>query len=100
MDLGGSIHKFVGTVLGTEEFGVTNISLIPNPAYEQVSISIENDRVASVQLINVLGEVILDNNDRPSSHRTIELSGISGGLYLVQIQTENGETIVKKIVIK
>jgi hypothetical protein len=64
-----------------------NITIYPNPVKNQLTITVENEKIKSIEIINVAGKVIMKENN-PT--KTINVSNLSKGLYFIQVQTEKG----------
>ena len=91
---------------GIAELTNQSITLYPNPTSTSFTIT-SIDKIESVKIYNVLGEVIWQNKYNNVTTATIDFtgnisspSGRSGGagIYFVEIKTENG--IVRKKVVK
>jgi len=81
--------------LNTNEFSITdNIKVYPNPSTGIFNISIQED--ASVEVHDMLGKVIYTNKVK-SGNSTIDISNYQSGMYLLQVETENG-SVTKKII--
>jgi uncharacterized repeat protein (TIGR03803 family) len=75
-------------VTGVTENAINNrISIYPNPVKGQLNITAENEKINSIEIINVTGKVIMQENN-PT--KTINVSSLSKGLYFIQVQTEKG----------
>ncbi|WP_291115700.1 DUF7619 domain-containing protein [Flavobacterium sp. UBA6135] len=87
------------TTLGVDDVTASHFMMYPNPANDQVTIAVNNTTttIATVRLINVLGQVVLQQKGTPNQ-TVIDISGLTTGLYVVEIVTENQFTIVKKLV--
>jgi hypothetical protein len=75
-----------------------NISLHPNPTSS--SINIHLGAVLSnldTTLTNSLGQVIISKEYSSTDFISLDIDGPKG-IYFLQLQTENGEVITKKIV--
>ena len=89
---------------GVEELEGFDISVAPNPASDYVSIGLasEVDTPVRLMLTSIDGRVVQSTNMVVRSHqsvRTFDTSELEAGLYLIQIQSENGLT-TKKVVIQ
>ncbi len=76
-----------------------HVSLYPNPASESVTIDLlsVSGRI-SVEVYNVLGKTVLQAENYTSNF-TLDLDGISAGIYYVKI-SEGNNSAVKKLIIK
>lgn len=83
--------------LSTNAFTADLISVYPNPAHDTISISaVDQESINSIRLYDVLGKLILD----AKGSNTIDVSKFKGGLYLLEISTDNNRKITKKIIIE
>ena len=73
----------------------SQISLYPNPAHNQVSVSAPH--ILTVQLINVMGQVVSRQQiDSPTAY--IDLKNTPKGIYFVRVETPNSTTTSKLVV--
>ena len=72
----------------------TAVSIYPNPAHGYVTISA--DRLASIELINIMGQVVLSKRI-DSNSTTIDLQKLPNGIYFARIETPNS-IITKKLI--
>ncbi|MES2679897.1 MAG: choice-of-anchor I family protein [Bacteroidota bacterium] len=83
----------------SDAFDAGNVYVIyPNPATEALKISFANHKVVNVKLTNPMGAVMLDIRNY-TSDSAIDLSGLSKGVYFVQIVSGQYHTS-KKIVLE
>ena len=74
--------------------------MVPNPASDDLQLSIENDSLESIAIIDVKGSILISEEKLSSSEITIAVNELSRGLYIVRILSENGKMFIKKLVIK
>ncbi|MBO7635931.1 MAG: T9SS type A sorting domain-containing protein, partial [Paludibacteraceae bacterium] len=72
---------------------VDGISIYPNPARNEFTISCNED-IKSVEMTNLAGQVVLSD-----SNSEIQVS-LPAGTYIVRVTTANGNVYMKKLVIK
>lgn len=79
----------------------TLISIYPNPnTTGELNIQAKSP-IATIQVYNILGENVISKNTTSSSiHETIVLKSDLKGMYFVEIQLENKQSILKKLLIK
>lgn len=77
-----------------EEIGLNSLSLYPNPADQEITITARGLMVEIVEIFELNGKRVL-KLDRPSN--TINVSMLEAATYLVIIQTDKGNTIKKLI---
>ena len=86
--------------LGIEEnTNPESLTLYPNPATTTFTIESTN-KIRSIKVINVIGEVVSTSSPTGNSKTTIDLSGVAKGIYFVQITDENKTVVNKKIVVQ
>ncbi|MGD0710216.1 MAG: C10 family peptidase [Bacteroidales bacterium] len=97
---------YTSSQLGVENYNIVKeLSVFPNPAnnYLHISFYITGRKDAKLQLLNITGQVVYDDNIKGNSaailNKTIDVSGLSKGIYSLQIITL-GEAINKKVVIE
>ena len=67
------------------------IEIFPNPVAEKLHIrSVENAKIQEILIRNMSGVVIKSLSENGSRNRTIDLSFLQNGLYLVETRTELG----------
>ena len=87
--------------VGVNELGIKNeeLGIYPNPTIGVFTISTTGSKIKEVRVYDVLGQMI---NDKwltiNGSDTTIDISGVSKGIYFVEIKTEKG--IVRKKIVK
>ncbi len=90
----GGVFKFTSSVLGTEKFTPDHkVLMYPNPASDYVTISSEN--FISIKILTIDGKEVLF-----SKERTITVNNLNSGIYMVQINTENGNVETLKLIKK
>jgi len=105
-DEGLSGEGWVGLVscmpnVGIDENQSNRFSVSPNPFSEQTTISIPDYNLAqtSIKIVDLLGNVILENRNINSANLLINKSMLSSGVYFVQLLIANQLMDVKKIVV-
>lgn len=79
---------------GVSEFG-HNLSIYPNPFNDHIIIS-NAQPVRRVVITNLLGQRVMDVELNGNS--TINTESLVQGMYLITLQGENGETLVRRMV--
>lgn len=74
-----------------------NIKLVPNPAREQVKIMGMNADKWEIEIYDLKGSQIYHSTS--PANNTVNLSHLSAGMYVVNVQTEN-KTIRRKLIIR
>jgi Secretion system C-terminal sorting domain len=81
--------------LNTNNFSIVgNIKIYPNPTTGIFTISIKED--ASVKMYDMFGKLIYTSKTNIGESK-IDISNYPSGIYLLQVETENG-SVTKKII--
>ena len=90
----------VGSTLSTSEYGVSVLpyNVYPNPAEDMVNISCSSDvKCEKVQIFGMDGKLYHEQNLDMS---TINVDGLSTGIYMMKIQLSNGISYTEKLVVE
>ena len=71
------------------------LEIYPNPAIGFVSVLAGGTSILGVQLLNVLGEDVLNAPSSYASDITLDISKLPSGTYFIRIQTSTGNTLRK-----
>ncbi len=109
---GASINAYTGTIklhdfkLGTVTTGVNeaiiggSLLVYPNPAKEVLTVSFESSSAANVSLTDITGFPVYSASAIVGSNNfNVNTSGLSKGMYILNIATENGK-VARKITIE
>lgn len=100
----GTIHpdSFFGIATDVnEQADDLSIKVFPNPVSDgwiQVARS-SDEPLENIQLVNLNGQVVREWT-RINSKSRLELNHLTPGIYLLQIKTENGERITRKLLVQ
>lgn len=83
---------FTGS-LGVNPVTADGLRIFPNPVSNVLNFS-HTQMIESVTVLNLMGQTILDQPVRETSH-SMDLSGLSRGTYLVKVETASGVRTVK-----
>jgi len=91
----GSVATFYDDFLSQQEFLENSISVYPNPAKDKVSIDTSGLQLQKVSIFDLQGRLVLvaDASDKGQ----IDVSPLSNGIYILQIETNQG-ILSKKLV--
>ncbi len=99
---GGNIYKIKGgEIAGAEDFSVENsLSMLPNPASDNITFRIENDNFQSIQLFDTRGRLVYKKENISGNEETISIETLKSGIYFVKITSEKGLKTVKKVIVQ
>lgn len=84
-------------VLSTDNFSKIDFSVYPNPVNDVIYIKSNNSSEATgLKLFDILGREVFSSTDRVDS---INVSEFNSGIYILRIQTEQGQ-VSKKVIVK
>jgi uncharacterized repeat protein (TIGR01451 family) len=82
--------------LGTEEASFKNFKVYPNPANDRVFVAADSN-IETVMIYDLLGKTVL-NSSINSNTASIDVSGISAGLYLLEVSNGNVKQVSKLVI--
>jgi len=102
VSIGGSIFRVIdNSIVGTSDFdNPLSILMTPNPASENLNILVENDQISSISIVDIKGSLLLKEDNLLLPSINFDVSSLNQGFYIVKIDSENGKTAIKKLVIK
>lgn len=90
---GTRFDEAISSVSGTE---ATSLLISPNPAADNLNISIQNGRIQAVMISDLNGKTVQQvENLQESGTYVVSLKALSKGVYLVRVETNNGVQIEK-----
>ena len=78
-----------------------NISLFPNPAQNQMNISLggQSSTAVEVRVFNIRGQEVIAPQQMRGTSLSVDISALSSGMYLVQLQdTDTGVISTKRLI--
>ena len=87
------IYKLSGS-LGNQSFATTKFSVYPNPATSNVTISTTGVDAYQLAVTDLLGKVIMTKS-LSGIENTVDISGLTAGVYLFTLSSENKTQTVK-----
>lgn len=98
-----SVYTFNVTTVGIEDFNNSNIiTVLPNPSKGQFNVNLANLKSNNIDLtiVDQLGKAVYSEKiTKNISNHSINISGVSNGIYYLRVLTDKG-LITKKLVIK
>lgn len=87
--------------LAINTFTENNITMYPNPAKNQVTISLDNTNevIANVNVIDMLGKQVIRLNKVNEVTKSIDLSALNSGIYFIEIETQNKLVVKRKLIV-
>lgn len=76
-----------------------SMTVSPNPADSYVNIKIDHVQGATIQVVDVLGNIVLKETVMGSS-KTINTDSFRNGVYFVRVEAENHQPINRKVIVR
>lgn len=89
--------KHISTIDVNEVSANFDFNLYPNPASNQLTITLPFEKKSKLQIVNVVGEIVAEENI--TGTKTISVENIASGIYFARIISDNNFSSVKKFVI-
>jgi hypothetical protein len=83
---------------GINELSVTNCSLYPNPTSSSFTLHFSAPTTATISVTDVTGQEMKLVQIVNETEKNVTISDLTSGLYLVRIETANGQTQTIKVV--
>jgi len=95
---GGTSYSIVVEVNFSEP--VSGISLFPNPAVNFINISFSTSGNYTLSMVNEIGQLVATNAVENTPTLVWNVSGLTPGIYFIQIRSQNGRSETKKVIIR
>ena len=93
----GTCEKISG--LSVEEIALNEVQLFPNPANLSIHVS-SSQNICQIEVSDIFGRVLLQNPVAHLMETSVDVSGISEGIYFIRIYSNTIVYTTKKIVIR
>ncbi|AZA83064.1 cadherin [Chryseobacterium lactis] len=96
----GKIFKITTGTLSTQETNsLEKISIYPNPATKEVFVKGIKDKKVTAEIISAEGRKVVETNQLTNG-QSINISGISAGVYFINIKSGDLKSYSQKLIIK
>jgi hypothetical protein len=86
-------------ILGIEQNDLNDsISIYPNPADDYLTISNNNTGIETIELYSVLGNKVFEKTDINSLTKSINISNLPSGVYLLKVIDSEKKSATKRII--
>jgi glucose/arabinose dehydrogenase len=94
----GKLYKLTTTTLGTQEHVQDGIRIYPNPASGKIFVKGLSQKNMQANFTNAEGRTVLESKVKDDG--SVDISGLSAGIYFVTIRSENLKIYSQKLVVK
>ncbi|MFY1045892.1 PQQ-dependent sugar dehydrogenase [Chryseobacterium sp. GP-SGM7] len=96
----GKIYKITTTNLGVQDNNLfSEIRIYPNPAHERVFVQGLKDNQSTAEIISTEGKKVLEET-KFDSENSINITGITPGVYYINIKSGDLKSYSQKLIIK
>jgi len=87
-------------ITGITEYSGTEFEIFPNPNQGVFNVKFDSKKysLATIKLMNALGEVLVERTISKNTTVQINVSGLAQGMYFMRMQTDD-ETYLEKVII-
>ncbi|MFK7833947.1 MAG: PQQ-dependent sugar dehydrogenase [Winogradskyella sp.] len=100
----GNIFKLIDTTLSLDDDVISSISIYPNPAKNQVNINFgpfsTSDQAIEIDIHDLQGKKVMSVSRNQDNIQTINTSQLAGGIYILNVNSNNGSQGTHKLVIQ
>ncbi|KQK25959.1 cadherin [Chryseobacterium aquaticum] len=95
----GKIYKITTSTLGTQENVFNGVRIYPNPASERVFVEEIRSENTAIKLISTEGKIAIDNV-KLDSENSFDITGITPGVYYLNIKSGDFKEYSQKLIIQ
>ncbi|WP_299114840.1 BspA family leucine-rich repeat surface protein [uncultured Winogradskyella sp.] len=77
-----------------------NVTVYPNPAENEISLSVEKTKIKTIEISNIYGNTIRRVKGLDASKYTLNVQDYARGFYFIKITTSDGKVQVKNVILK
>ncbi len=83
-------------LLANNDINLDTFTIAPNPANDQIIIRGAKNTFSSVEVFNILGQTVLMSNFDATSTKSIDVSKLTSGMYLVKLDDKTTKRLIIK----
>jgi len=76
---------------------IKGVSIYPNPTNSIFTIDSRNQKITGIEIYSIDGKLIYNENVNTDTFK-LDISSYSRGIYIINIQTNNGEKVSRKLI--
>lgn len=88
--------------MSVDESSKTLFTVYPNPANGTVNLQLADtgDSIRTVRVYDLTGKIVMINDKAGDNFKSLDISGMSAGAYMIEVTTDNNFRTVKKLMVK
>ena len=98
IDFDGCESTLQNTINNLTEEHIEGLKIYPNPASSEIYIDLSesNHRIERLKIVSINGQIL---NYHLKTDRVIDISSLNEGMYILQIELDNGVRINKRVLV-
>lgn len=98
IDFDGCESTLQNTINNLTEEHIEGLKIYPNPASSEIYIDLSesNHRIERLKIVSINGQIL---NYHLKTNRVIDISSLNEGMYILQIELDNGARINKRVLV-
>jgi Pregnancy-associated plasma protein-A/Secretion system C-terminal sorting domain len=81
-----------------DAFNNNDVRVYPNPTSNIVNIFSEDDKISKIMIASIEGKLIFEQKLNNETSFQFDLSNFTDGMYILTIETNEGKSIIKKLI--
>lgn len=94
----GTLTLSLEGILAVDELALENVSMSPNPATDLLMLQFPQAEFDRVAIYSALGQQVIARRINGQQDLVLDISKLKSGVYLVHLQSTQGQTVVRKLV--
>jgi hypothetical protein len=94
----GTLTISLEGILSVDELALENVSLSPNPATDLLMLQFPQAEFDRLVIYSALGQQVIARRIDGQQDLELDISELKSGVYLVHLQSTQGQTVVRKLV--
>lgn len=100
VDPSGNVGTCSFELTVTEELGIGDqtfaegVAIYPNPANEQLNISSQNEAINQLQLYDISGKLLMNQQNIESTQVTLNVAQLSEGIYFLRLNNQTTKKVI------
>jgi len=92
--VGGASVYGIANVEDTNNALLDEVSIYPNPAKNQLKMTLRDERMKTFSIVNLIGQTVMEGN---ISNKAVNISNLKQGVYLIKFNSDKKQIIRKFI---
>lgn len=96
----GTVYKIVSSTLNVEEHEIFDLKIFPNPATNSITLGLDGGgmQIKSINIFSIHGKLVSTISNIQESSVNISTKDFKTGMYFVEVITNEGLSVTKKLI--